>query len=90
MRITDGVYSLSQEKGGHVHVHNVKFIEQASFTGAGAGTMAASSGPNSLPPVFMGYRRKDGRAGPRNYVAVVASVNCSATVVNAGGAWARQ
>ena len=28
---------------------------------------------------FMGYRREDGRVGTRNYVAVLASVNCSSS-----------
>jgi altronate hydrolase len=32
------------------------------------------------PRTFMGYRRKDGRAGVRNYIGVLTSVNCSATV----------
>ena len=29
---------------------------------------------------FQGYRRADGRVGTRNYVAVISSVNCSASV----------
>ncbi len=29
---------------------------------------------------FQGYRRRDGRAGTRNYIAVISSVNCSASV----------
>lgn len=29
---------------------------------------------------FLGYRRKDGRAGTRNYVAIISTVNCSASV----------
>lgn len=32
---------------------------------------------------FMGYRRPDGRVGTRNYVAVISSVNCSASVARA-------
>lgn len=31
------------------------------------------------PRTFMGYRRSDGRAGTRNYIAVISTVNCSAT-----------
>jgi altronate hydrolase len=30
---------------------------------------------------FMGYRRADGRVGTRNYIAILASVNCSAHVI---------
>ncbi len=32
---------------------------------------------------FLGYRRPDGRVGTRNYVAVISSVNCSASVARA-------
>ena len=31
----------------------------------------------------MGYRRADGRAGTRNFIGIIASVNCSATVCHA-------
>jgi len=34
---------------------------------------------------FMGYPRKDGRAGVRNHVLVVSTVNCASGVVNAIG-----
>jgi len=43
----------------------------------------ASEVPPPPEPVvgrtFLGYRRPDGRAGTRNYVAIVSTVNCSAT-----------
>ncbi len=32
---------------------------------------------------FMGYRREDGRAATRNYIGIIASVNCSTTVCRA-------
>jgi altronate hydrolase len=35
----------------------------------------------ALTPTFDGYLRADGRVGTRNYLAVLSSVNCSATVV---------
>jgi altronate hydrolase len=35
----------------------------------------------SLAPTFAGIVRADGRVGTRNYVAVLSTVNCSATVV---------
>ena len=41
------------------------------------------SGPSSAPPdrhrTFRGYLRPDGRVGTRNYIAVVSTVNCSAS-----------
>ena len=35
-----------------------------------------------LKRFFLGYKRKDGRVGTRNFIAVVSTVNCSATVVH--------
>jgi len=44
----------------------------------------ASEIPPDPPPIsdrtFAGYRRADGKAGTRNYVAVISTVNCSASV----------
>ena len=34
-------------------------------------------------PKFLGYQRADGRAGTRNYIAVVAASNCAAHTVGA-------
>ncbi|HYE99912.1 MAG TPA: UxaA family hydrolase, partial [Planctomycetota bacterium] len=38
--------------------------------------------PAPEPRTFPGYRRPDGRVGTRNYVAVISTVNCSASVSN--------
>ena len=37
---------------------------------------------SSFQKTFMGYKRNDGRVGTRNYIAIVSTVNCSATVVH--------
>jgi altronate hydrolase len=39
--------------------------------------------PESERKTFMGFRRADGRVGTRNYVAVMASVNCSSSATSA-------
>lgn len=43
--------------------------------------------PDLIPPAqqatFMGYARPNGQAGTRNYIAILSSVNCSATVAKA-------
>ncbi|MDP6444153.1 MAG: altronate dehydratase family protein, partial [Pirellulaceae bacterium] len=64
--------------GDHVHVHNV-------VTGTFALDYAPSTEiPDPPEPItdrtFMGIRRKSGRAGTRNYIAIISSVNCSASV----------
>jgi altronate hydrolase len=67
--------------GAHVHLHN---LGVGRHTASGATARAAS--PVWSPPTaptrdhFLGYRRANGRAGTRNYIAVLPTVNCSATV----------
>jgi len=64
-------------KGDHVHTHNLEFrsVSQAyEFS-----TNLRPAEPAGEIDTFMGYRRPDGRVGTRNYIAVLTSVNCSAT-----------
>ena len=61
--------------GAHVHVQNLDVSDLR--LAAEAGTYAPRNEP---PRHFMGFRRADGRVGTRNYVGVLTSVNCSATV----------
>ena len=37
---------------------------------------------SSSERTFLGFKRSDGRVGTRNFIAVVSTVNCSATVVH--------
>jgi altronate hydrolase len=62
--------------GQHIHTHNLAFEElelHYEFPTADLPEPARASSP-----VFMGYRREDGRVGTRNYIAVVAASNCAA------------
>ena len=43
--------------------------------------------PEAERATFMGYRRDDGRVATRNYVGIVSTVNCSATVVHRMADW---
>ena len=68
------------EAGDWVHEHNV---EMHDFERDYQFAMAAR--PENVLPVeeqatFEGFRRANGRAGTRNYVGILTSVNCSATV----------
>ncbi|MEV6130548.1 altronate dehydratase family protein [Streptomyces violaceusniger] len=67
--------------GAHVHLHNLGVGPHS------VGAVVAPAGPSVwTPPAvptrdhFLGYRRADGRAATRNYIAVLPTVNCSATV----------
>ncbi|MFV0473210.1 MAG: UxaA family hydrolase [Pikeienuella sp.] len=63
--------------GAHVHSHNVEF--RATDVEYEFGTDLRHAAPAKTPDTFMGFRRKSGRVGTRNYIAVLTSVNCSAT-----------
>ncbi|GLQ28269.1 UxaA family hydrolase [Sulfitobacter pacificus] len=63
--------------GDHVHTHNVAFrnTDRAYEFSTDLRPVATAKTQDS----FMGYRRENGRVGTRNYIAIVTSVNCSAT-----------
>ncbi|MCX6624322.1 MAG: UxaA family hydrolase, partial [Acidobacteria bacterium] len=72
-----GRSSRAIASGEHVHVHNVSFEEIAfDYEFPESDTEAQASGGEM--PTFLGYPREDGRAGTRNYIAVVAASNCAA------------
>jgi altronate hydrolase len=73
--------------GEHVHEHNLRSLTRAGAAGvvdlALSGTAVASALPDPrwAQRTFDGIVRADGRVGTRNYVGILSSVNCSATVV---------
>ncbi|MEM8788067.1 MAG: altronate dehydratase family protein [Pseudomonadota bacterium] len=71
-----GFARVAIARGAHVHTHNLDFraVDQ-TYEFATNMRPAAPSGGDT----FMGYRRENGRAGTRNTIAIVTSVNCSAT-----------
>jgi altronate hydrolase len=67
--------------GEHVHVHNLGMSE--AHAAQAAGEAYVPTRPAASAATFDGYVRADGRVGTRNYVGVISSVNCSATVSQA-------
>jgi altronate hydrolase len=67
--------------GAHVHSHNLG-VGQHTASGAPLRDAPSEWSPPAAPTRdhFLGYRRADGRAATRNYIAVLPTVNCSATV----------
>jgi arabinonate dehydratase len=72
-----GLASEDIAAGAHVHTHNTAF--RNTETEYEFGTDMRPVTPAVNVDTFMGYRRDNGRVGTRNYIAVVTSVNCSAT-----------
>lgn len=77
-----GVALADIPAGTHVHVHNLgvsRWEEPDAYTSS-ARTQPTGAAPAPTRDYFLGYRRADGRAATRNYIVVVPTVNCSATV----------
>lgn len=74
-----GFASQAINAGDHVHVHNVQMGDFARDYAFGVDTR---SQPGSEAQ-FEGIVRADGRVATRNYIGILTSVNCSATVARA-------
>ena len=74
-----GAATVPIEAGDHVHVHNLAFVPSAVAHEPGSRARAVTPAPGP-PATFDGFVRPDGRVGTRNYLGVLTSVNCSATV----------
>ncbi len=67
--------------GDWVHEHNLAMGEDFARDYAfGEARRPDSPVPEAERATFRGFRRADGRAGTRNYLAILTSVNCSASV----------
>jgi altronate hydrolase len=76
-----GFASRDIAAGEHVHLQNValhEFAREYEFS-----TMAQPTAYVDPPATFQGIVRADGRVATRNYLAILSSVNCSATVSRA-------
>jgi altronate hydrolase len=66
--------------GDHLHVHNLVMPTDAAGRVAGGGAGALPELPADLRRTFRGIRRPDGQVATRNFIGVLTTVNCSATV----------
>ena len=69
--------------GSHVHTHNLAVGERHEQYEFGVDARPVEIVPQEQRRTFMGYRRPDGKVGTRNYVAIISTVNCSASTVRA-------
>jgi altronate hydrolase len=70
-----------------VHGHNIAFQEFHRDPAIGADYRPMEMVPVVERKTFRGIVRADGRVGTRNFIAIVSSVNCSATVAHAIADW---
>lgn len=76
-----GTAKVDIAAGQHVHTHNLAFSDFARDAAVGQGTHPTE--PEATPATFQGIVRADGRVATRNYIGILSSVNCSATVARA-------
>jgi altronate hydrolase len=75
--------------GEHVHSHNLAVGDMHLDYQFSTDIREVSPVPAAERRTFMGYRRPSGRAGTRNTIAVIGTVNCSAHTVRSIAARAR-
>ncbi|WP_422879689.1 UxaA family hydrolase [Paraburkholderia terricola] len=76
-----GVAKEPISRGQHVHVHNLGMAEFSREHAFGVDLHPTEYARE--PATFMGIRRDDGRVATRNFIGILTSVNCSATVARA-------
>ncbi|MBI3708684.1 MAG: UxaA family hydrolase, partial [Proteobacteria bacterium] len=73
-----GFATIDIAPGEHVHTHNCEIRDFARDYAYGE--LAQPTRYVNQPATFEGFARADGRVATRNYIGVLTSVNCSATV----------
>ncbi|VAW11029.1 Altronate dehydratase [hydrothermal vent metagenome] len=76
-----GVATEDIGPGTHIHTHNTAMATPADDYQFSTDLRDMGRPAKGEAREFMGYHRKDGRVGTRNYIALCSTVNCSATVV---------
>ena len=77
---TIGFAACPIARGDHVHTHNLAARDFGRDYEFGVDVRPVQYYPAKAMRRFSGYARPQGRVGTRNYIAVISSVNCSASV----------
>ena len=75
-----GVATSFIPKGSHVHLHNLAVIESEHKHQFSVDIEETGMLPPEARRTFMGYDRGAGGVGTRNFIGIITTVNCSATV----------
>ncbi len=76
-----GIATRDIEPGEHVHGHNLALPEGHRDPAFGADVKPVDLLPEPQRARFLGIVRPDGRVATRNFIGILASVNCSATAI---------
>lgn len=76
-----GVATRDLEPGEYVHSHNLELVDYYRDPAFGADVRPVAYVPEAERATFQGFVRADGGVGTRNFIGILSSVNCSATVI---------
>lgn len=76
-----GVATRDLEPGEYVHSHNLELVDYYRDPAFGADVQPVHYVPEAERATFQGFVRADGSVGTRNFIGILSSVNCSATVI---------
>ena len=85
--VTVGFANTDIEPGTMVHSHNTEFREFDRDYAYASEYQPTTLLPESERATFQGYVRPNGKVGTRNFIGILSTVNCSATVVNKIADW---
>lgn len=81
-----GAATRDIEAGEHVHGHNLALVDEYRDPGFGLDVKPVAYVPEAERARFMGIVRQDpgrqGQVATRNFIGLISSVNCSATVIH--------
>lgn len=76
-----GVATRDLEPGDYVHSHNLQLVDYYRDPAFGADVQPVDYVPEAERATFQGFVRPGGSVGTRNFIGILSSVNCSATVI---------
>jgi altronate hydrolase len=79
--IVIGIAMRHIEPGDYMHSHNIELADYYRDPEFCRDVQAVDYVPEAARATFMGFMRPNGRVGTRNYIGILSSVNCSATVI---------
>ena len=85
--VTVGFANTDIEPGTMVHSHNTEFREFDRDYAYASEFKPVQLLPESERATFEGYVRSNGQVGTRNFIGLLSTVNCSATVVKKIAEW---